>query len=86
MTDARNESSTDDESVWTEFTTDLSDYGTEYAEQDRFWGAKCPQPDCEHVNIFEGDPGEFANRPYACINCHWISLMDSSVAELGVTA
>lgn len=71
-----------DQSVWTEFETEARGCGTVSVDENVLWGAYCPQDHCGELNLFEGQPSEFANRPFRCVECHWVSLMDESVAEI----
>lgn len=73
-----------DESVFTEFETEKDACGSTSAEGEPVWGAYCPQEECGHLNLFEGDPDGFAGRPYSCQNCNWVSLMNSTVSDLEV--
>lgn len=73
-----------DDSVFTEFETDEGSCGTENEDGEPIWGAYCPQEDCDHLNLFKGNPDEFAGRVFHCQNCNWVSLMDTSVQDLEV--
>jgi len=63
------------EAYCTTFTTD-HEYPTERMDDpDRFhWAWICPRDG--HKNVMVGDPRESANRPYACVNCRWVPLLD----------
>jgi len=39
----------------------------------------CPR--CDTENPMKGDPQEFANRPYCCINCRWVPLLEGGAIE-----
>lgn len=71
-----------DQDVWTEFETERGDCGTKSDEGVIIWGAYCPQSECGELNKFQGNPSVFANRPYKCLECGWVSLMDESVKEI----
>jgi len=71
-----------DENIWTDFETEEGSCGSQSADGNAVWGAYCPQPDCGELNLYEGDPSKFANRPYRCCECNWISLMHESVTEI----
>lgn len=74
----------EDADVFTKFETEEGPCGQESPEGRPIWGAYCPQEDCDELNRFQGDPSEFANRPYRCQECGWVSLMHESVADLEV--
>lgn len=74
----------EDPDIWTDFETEEGRCGTESVEGEPLWGAWCPQPDCDELNYFEGDPSRFANRTYVCCGCGWVSLMHESVRDLEV--
>jgi hypothetical protein len=38
------------------------------------WGFVCPR--CESENPLKGDPAGFRGRPYACMTCNWVSLLE----------
>lgn len=86
MSDSDTEVKHDDPDRWTDFESEEGSCGSESADGNVVWGAYCPQPDCGELNLFEGNPEGFANRPYRCVACNWVSLMDESVAELEVAA
>jgi hypothetical protein len=71
-----------EQDVWTDFETEEGRCGSISVDENFVWGAYCPQPDCKELNIFEGPPSEFANRPYRCVECDWVSLMDDSVSDI----
>jgi predicted RNA-binding Zn-ribbon protein involved in translation (DUF1610 family) len=62
-----------DEGICTEFTTDHG-LDEEHLEEDTFyWGFVCPR--CGDTTPLQGDPSGFGDRPYACGNCRWVSLL-----------
>lgn len=73
-----------DGSIYTEFETEEGSCGSLSADGKPVWGAYCPQGECGHLNLFEGSPDGFAGRPYRCIKCNWVSLMDAEVRGLEV--
>lgn len=38
------------------------------------WSFECTR--CGHMTPCKGDPREFAGRPYSCIECGWVSLLE----------
>lgn len=72
----------EDPDVWTEFETEEGACGSISEDGNVVWGAYCPQPDCGELNTFQGAPWAFAKRPYRCVECNWVSLMDESVREI----
>jgi len=71
-----------EQDVWTNFETEEGRCGSIAVDENLVWGAYCPQPGCKELNVFEGPPSEFANRPYKCVECGWVSLMDDSVSDI----
>lgn len=76
------ESAVNDEDIWTDFETEQGACGSVSEQGNIVWGAYCPQPDCRMLNRFQGEPSAFANRPYRCVECNWVSLMDESVGDI----
>ncbi|WP_254810668.1 hypothetical protein [Natronosalvus amylolyticus] len=63
------------EAYCTEFTTD---HGLEESEKHDpemfYWAWICPRDG--HKNVMKGDPRDFADRPFACVQCRWVPLLD----------
>lgn len=74
----------EDPDIFTEFETEDGPCGDTSPDGLAYWGAYCPQPDCGELQLFRGDPSEFAYRPYRCEECGWVSLMHGSVKEIKV--
>jgi NAD-dependent DNA ligase len=65
-----------DEAYCTEYTLDHGLNEDQVADADGpVWAWICSR--CDHNNPMEGDPDGFADRPYACVNCRWVPLLDS---------
>lgn len=62
----------DDEGICTEFTTE---HGvSDKAHPEKFYFAFiCPE--CGGTNPLMGDPRDFKNLPYRCMDCNWVSLL-----------
>lgn len=76
------EDSGSEHDIWTDFETEEGPCGSLSEDGDIVWGAYCPQPDCGELNTFQGDPSRFAKRPFRCIECDWVSLINESVTEI----
>lgn len=64
-----------DEAYCTEYTTDHGLSDDELEEIDVVvWAWLCPR--CSEKNPMKGDPDEFGNRPFECVNCSWVPLLD----------
>jgi hypothetical protein len=46
------------------------------------WAFICPR--CEGTNPLKGDPAGFKNRPFRCVECNWVSLLDAEAIEAEV--
>jgi len=42
---------------------------------DADFGFVCPR--CKNVNALCGTPSEFANKPFRCLDCNYVSLLDA---------
>jgi len=60
-----------DTSIATRFTTD---HGIDDPDDDAFYFAFiCPQ--CDEKNPMKGQPASFGNKPFACSECGYLSLL-----------
>lgn len=77
--DADRERKENDEAVCTAFTTDheLPDYEIEAGTI--YFAFVCPR--CGRTNPLEGDPLGFGDRPFQCVRCQWVSLLDADALE-----
>lgn len=68
-----------DESICTEFTTDhgLDEDLVESGEH--YFAFICPR--CGEKNPLHGTPDGFGDRPYACVSCQWVSLLDGDAMD-----
>jgi len=67
------------EEYCTEFTTD-HERPEDAEDTDGFpFAFVCPR--CDEENPLKGDPREFKNRPFACVNCRWVPLLVAGTLE-----
>lgn len=63
------------EAYCTEYTIDHGlDQEQLDPEHDIHWAWLCPR--CGSKNPMKGDPDGFKGRPFACVNCRWVPLLD----------
>jgi hypothetical protein len=67
------------EDYCTEFTTDHGLPAGDVDEDEFYFAAICPR--CGEKNPHVGDPNDFKNRPYACVNCRWVPAYDGDSIE-----
>jgi hypothetical protein len=61
----------------TEFTTEVPD---EVDDDGKFlFSFVCPR--CEDLNALEGDPRDFATRPFRCLECNYVPLLVEDALE-----
>ncbi len=64
------------ESYCTEYTTDHGiPEGEKKEPSEPYWAWICPR--CENKNPMYGHPDGFKNRPYACVTCRWVPVLDA---------
>jgi len=67
------------EEYCTEFATDHElPEGADEVEGFQF-AFICPR--CGEENALKGDPREFKNRPFTCVNCRWVPLLTAEPLE-----
>lgn len=64
-----------DEAVATEFTV-TEGLVTEDGEEEFHFAFGCPR--CGATNLLRGLPMKFANRPFRCESCGWVSRLDAT--------
>jgi len=63
----------------TEFTDD-SGLDDDKKDADEYHFAfVCPR--CEEKNALIGDPLDFANKPFRCLTCNYVPLLDAGAIE-----
>lgn len=76
--DANRERMEDSEEYCTEFTADVEQ--ADAAASDKFvFAFVCPR--CGAENPLKGDPRDFKNKPYPCVNCRWVPLLVAQFLE-----
>lgn len=71
--DAERARKENDTSICTEFTEDVETDG------DATFAFVCPK--CGEKNPLKGEPTGFKNKPFACIKCNWVSLLDADALK-----
>ena len=68
------------DSICTEYTTDVPNVEDSTIDDDApVWGWICPK--CETMNPMNADPQKCSGRPYACLDCHWVSALDGEFMD-----
>lgn len=67
-----------EDSVCTEFSV-RDDLVDEDDNEIWAWAFECTR--CGHETPCEGDPRGFGGRPYSCMECGWVSLLEQEAIE-----
>lgn len=67
-----------EDSVCTEFRVETDIVDGDGDEIDA-WSFKCTR--CGHYTVCVDDPRDYGGRPYGCMNCSWVSLIDQESVE-----
>ncbi len=63
----------------TEFTDDSGLDDDQKADDEYYFAFVCPR--CEEKNVLTGDPLDFGNKPFRCLECNYVPLLDADAIE-----